>query len=332
MVVGNWLEVFRTCNLSPDRKMDEISRWLIITRACVFNITLFAWLIGALLAAAKGPVAWAPAVVALVGLIVAHAANNMINDYFDLSSGVDSAEYPRALYAPHPVLGGLVSSRGLRNAILASNAIDLAVLAYLTSVVGWGVVGFALAGLFVSVFYVAPPLKLKHRGLGELGVFLVWGPLMVGGTYLVAAGSFSSAAVVSSLPYAFLIMTALLGKHIDKLPYDEARGIRTLPVVLGAERSMRLVRWLLVGFYALTAALVLTGAMGPWALLIFLSVPRLRRTLRTYSEPRPAEPPPGYPLWPLWYVAWAFYLTRLAGALLVAGLLLNVLFPVSLPL
>ena len=47
---------------------------------------------------------------------------------------------------------------------------------------------FALLGLFVSVFYVAPPLKLKHRGFGEPGVSLVWGPLMIGGTYFVTAG------------------------------------------------------------------------------------------------------------------------------------------------
>ena len=47
------------------------------------------------------------------------------------------------------------------------------------------VIAFALAGLFISVFYVAPPIRLKHHGLGEPGVFLVWGPLMVVGTFFV---------------------------------------------------------------------------------------------------------------------------------------------------
>ena len=41
---------------------------------------------------------------AIVGLVAAHAANNMINDYFDMSEGIDTDEYVRALYAPHPVL------------------------------------------------------------------------------------------------------------------------------------------------------------------------------------------------------------------------------------
>ena len=48
---------------------------------------------------------------------------------------------------------------------------------YLASVRGPLIVAFALGGLFVSVFYVAPPIRLKHHGLGEPGVFLVWGPL-----------------------------------------------------------------------------------------------------------------------------------------------------------
>ena len=59
---------------------------------------------------------------------------------------------------------------------------------YLTAVRGPLIIVFALGGLFVSVFYVAPPIRLKHHGLGEPGVFLVWGPLMVGGTFLAATG------------------------------------------------------------------------------------------------------------------------------------------------
>src|SRR5258707_11652147 len=41
--------------------------------------------------------------ISFVGLVLAHAANNMINDFFDTAGGVDTAEYTRALYAPHPL-------------------------------------------------------------------------------------------------------------------------------------------------------------------------------------------------------------------------------------
>src|SRR5436190_2084154 len=82
----------------------------------------------------------------------------------------------------------LISKAGLRNAILLVNAIDAAIAVYLVAVRGWPVLLFAGLGFFISVFYVAPPVRLKHIGLGELGVFIVWGPLMIGGSYYCAAG------------------------------------------------------------------------------------------------------------------------------------------------
>jgi 1,4-dihydroxy-2-naphthoate octaprenyltransferase len=53
--------------------------------------------------------------------------------------------------------------------------------------------------------------------------------------------------------------------------------------------------------------------------------------LRVFNQPKPAQAPAGYPLWPLWYVAWAFLVTRRAGGLLVLGLLLDAIFPFHLP-
>ena len=327
LLIGNWVEVVSTCNLSPGRKMDALSRWLLITRACVFPMTLFSALMGALLAAAAGPVAWGALALCGIGLLVAHASNNMINDYFDTASGLDSAEYPRAQYAPHPLLDGLVTRRGLRNAILGANAIDLAILIALASWRGPAVIAFAMAGLFISVFYVAPPVRLKHRGLGEIGVLLVWGPLMIAGTYFVAAGTLPTRAWLGSIPYALLVMTVLIGKHVDKHDVDAARGIRTLPVILGTRASIRLNRALMVGFYVAVFALVAAKVLGPWSLLVFLSIPRLVRVLRIYRRPRPEAPPPNYPLWPLWYVAAAMYLNRLTGALLVLGMALDWILP-----
>ena len=85
-----------------------------------------------------------------------------------------------------------MTKRQLAAAILIVNTIDALLMLYLASVRGPLIIAFALAGLFVSVFYVAPPIRLKHHGLGEPGVFLVWGPLMVGGTFLAATGTIAA--------------------------------------------------------------------------------------------------------------------------------------------
>jgi 1,4-dihydroxy-2-naphthoate octaprenyltransferase len=208
--------------------------------------------------------------------------------------------------------------------------LDLAILVQLTSMRGWETAAFALLGLFVSVFYVAPPLKLKHRGLGEPSVVVVWGPLMIGGTYYVTTGALPPWVLVASIPYAILVGTVLIGKHVDKFEADSAKGIRTLPVVLGKERSLFLNQELLIAYFVLVVCLVLTGTLGVWTLLTLLALPKLWKVLKVYNEPKPEEPPEGYPIWPLWYVAWAFLVTRRAGALLVLGLLINAFFPYHL--
>ena len=323
--LDSWKKILAQGNLPEGRSIDEISRWLLITRAAVFSMTITSGLIGGLLAAASGaPPAWGCFALALLGLVLAHAANNMINDYFDTSEGVDTAEYTRALYAPHPLLSGLISKRGLVTAIALVNLADLAILTYLASVRGWPIVAFALAGLFISVFYVAPPLKLKHHGLGEPGVFLVWGPLMIGGTYYATVGTIPAGIWVAALPYAITVTTVLMGKHIDKLEQDGARGINTLPVLLGKETALRVTQAMMISFYPIVLGLVLAGVVGWGVLISFAAVPRLLRVLKAYGEPKPERPPAGYRIWPLWYVSLAFYHNRLAGGLFVLGLLIDV--------
>jgi 1,4-dihydroxy-2-naphthoate octaprenyltransferase len=332
-VVGNWAEVIRTQNLSSDKEMDAVSRWLLITRASVFPMTLTSALVGGLLAlAGPTPVTlyWLYFAEALVGVLLAHAANNMINDYFDLAGGVDSDDYVRGQYAPHPILSGLISKGGLVTAIALVNLVDLAILVHLTSVWGWPVAAFALSGLFISVFYVAPPLKLKHRGLGEPGVFIVWGPLMIAGTFFVSTGQLPPWVWAASIPYAILVTTVLFGKHVDKLPADTAKGIHTLPVILGDERARWISQVLMVSFFVAVGLLVLTGTFGVWTLLSFGAVPRLLKVIKVFGQPPPESAPPGYPIWPLWYVAWAFTLTRLAGGLLILGLIANAVYPIFL--
>src|SRR5262247_2194167 len=144
--IRNWGEIIRTQNLSPDKAMDPVSRWLLITRASVFPMTILSGLIGGLLAARAPEVDLALFALAVVGLVLAHAANNMINDYFDLEGGVDSDDYVRAQYAPHPVLSGLISKKGLLLAIALVNLADLAILVMLAEARGPAIAVFAVLG------------------------------------------------------------------------------------------------------------------------------------------------------------------------------------------
>ncbi|MGZ8437863.1 MAG: prenyltransferase, partial [Candidatus Limnocylindrales bacterium] len=292
-----WKEILETANPPVTRPLDTLGKWLVITRAAVFPMTIWSGLIGGLLAveaarsAGGAAVDWGLFAIAVVGLVLAHAANNLITDYFDTAQGIDTDDYVRALYAPHPILAGWVTKRQLASAILIVNTIDALLMLYLASVRGPLIVAFALGGLFVSVFYVAPPIRLKHHGLGEPGVFLVWGPLMVGGTFLAATGTIPGWVLLASVPYALIVTAVLFGKHIDKIAADTKLGVRTLPVILGEARARMVGAWLMILFYPLTALLVLVGLVGPWVLLVALGIPRLLSVLKVFDRPKPAGPP-----------------------------------------
>ncbi|MGB8996155.1 MAG: prenyltransferase [Pseudonocardiaceae bacterium] len=317
--VRAWRYALSTTN-PPDGPIDVVTRWIVVSRAAVLPMTLVAGLVAGLLAARAPGVDWRWLVLAVVGITLAHIANNLMNDLYDTSTGSDTASYPRALYAPHPILSGLVTRRVLVVSVLVVNAADLAILVVLALARGWPVVVFALAGFVLSVAYTAPPLRLKKRGLGEPDVLLVWGPLMVGGTYYAAVGSVSWQVLLASLPYALLCTSVLMGKHTDKIPYDEPLGIRTLPVMLGERRARASTLGLMVSFYLLIVICVIVGAL-PWpALLALGGLYRLTTVWSWFRQPRPEQPPRPVPVWPLWFAALAFVHLRVAGPLLVLGL------------
>jgi 1,4-dihydroxy-2-naphthoate octaprenyltransferase len=334
-----WKTAYNTANLpvGMTRPPDAVSKWLVITRAAVFSMTVTSGLIGGLLAVGaqrltgEVEVNWGYLLLAVLGLVVAHASNNMINDYFDLEGGIDTDDYVRAQYAPHPILSGWVTKRQLGAAILLTNAIDLAILVFFVAVRGPLVLAFAFGGLFVSVFYVAPPIRLKWHGLGEPGVFIVWGPLMTVGTFFVATGQIPAWTWIASLPYAILVTTVLFGKHIDKIQADTKIGVRTMPVILGEKRARLVAQGLMIAFYPIVLIAAAVGWIGPWVALVVLGLPRLLAVLKVFNEPKPDVPPGSYVGWPLWFVGQAFVHTRRAGALLILGLILNAIVPIHLP-
>src|SRR6516165_8343471 len=277
-LLANWKYVLATTNPPPGR-LDPVSKWLYLTRAGVLPMTLVSGAIGGLLAIYRGAdVTWGWYALSAVGIVLAHMANNLMNDLFDLEVGTDREEYPRNLYSPHPVLSGVISRKGLAACALVVNGLCLAIMIVLTVARGWPIIAFALGGFLLSAAYTAPPLRLKKHGLGEPTVLVVWGPLMVGGCYYAATGTIPGAVVLASLPYALLCTTVLMGKHIDKIPWDEPDGTRTLPVIIGEQAARRVTQGMFVAFYVGVGALVIARVLPVGALLVVFSLPVLRRT------------------------------------------------------
>ncbi len=306
-------------------RLDLISRWLIASRSAVLVMTFFSAAMAGILAFRDGafhPGLWA---VMTLGLLLAHATNNMLNDLTDHVKGVDRDNYFRAQYGPQPLEHGLLSVRQLMLYIAVTGG--LALLAGLYLVVQRGPLVLVLLGIgaFFLLFYTWP---LKYLGLGEPAVLLVWGPLMVGGGYFVVTGRWSWDAVIASLPYALSVTSVLFGKHIDKLEADRQKGIRTLPVLLGESAARLVAIAMIAAAYLIVLYLVAARLFSPAVLIVALALPLLHTAVRAFLHPRPTEPPPEYPreAWPIWFVGFAFVHNRRFGALYMMGLLLDALW------
>src|SRR3989442_15907655 len=84
---------------------------------------------------------------------------------------------------------------------------------------------------------------------------------MVGGTYYSAVGELPWRVFAASIPYGLLCTAVLMGKHVDKIPWDEPQGIRTLPVLLGERRSRRITQGLMAAFYVTVVACGVGGGV-----------------------------------------------------------------------
>ena len=304
-------------------RLDLVSRWLIASRAAVFIMTAVSAGIGGLLAVRDGVFSGPRFLACLLGLVFAHATNNLLNDLTDHLKGVDKDNYFRAQYGPQPLEHGLLTIPGLLRYIAVSGAVALAAGIYLVAVTGGVTLGLFAAGIFFVLFYTWP---LKYYGLGEPAVLLVWGPLMVGGTYFVVSnGQYDPSVTWISLAYAIGPTAVLFGKHTDKLEADRAKGIRTLPVLLGELRARLGVVAMLIVQLLLTLGLVAGGTLG-WPLLaVLFALPSLRETIAVFLRPRPTTRPEAFPahIWPVYLVAYAFRHNRVFGLLFLIGLLVD---------
>ncbi len=314
--------------------LDLVSKWLISTRAAVLVMTFISAALAGLFAARDGKFDLPAWLALVVGLVLAHASNNLFNDYTDFVKGVDKDNYFRTLYGPQPVANGLMTTRQLLTYFAWTGLLALACGLYLIFSNGNDPLIWLLLGLgaFFVLFYTWP---LKYIALGEVAVLLVWGPLMIGGGYYVLSGQWDWNVVWASVPYYFGVTTVIFGKHIDKIEVDKAKKIFTLPVILGEKASRYAVIAMMILPYLLVLGMIALRYFTPILLLVLFAIPTLRQTLPNFLKPRPATRPEGFPDgqggWPLFFAPLAFANNRAFGGLFMLAFLLDVAIRVFFP-
>jgi len=302
-------------------KLDIISKWLIATRAAVLIMTFISAAIAGILAYQQEMFNFWLWLLVTIGLLMAHATNNLFNDITDYYKGVDKDNYYRSQYGPQPLVHGLLSKKQMFTYAIVTGLIALSIAGLLLYLRGGLTIWLIIGGAIFVLFYTFP---LKYIGLGEIAVLIVWGPLMIGGGYYVITGVWEWNIILASMPYALGVTAVIFGKHIDKIPMDKAKNIHTLPVLLGEKISRYAVIGLMVLQYLFVFYLVAIQFFSLVLLVVVFAIPTLIKILPMFNKPKPDEKPDDYPdIWPNYFVAAAFVHNRRFGLLFLLGLVLD---------
>ena len=228
-------------------------------------------------------------IIAIAGSILLHALVNVTNDYFDYSRGVDKPGAGTTMYRPHPIVHGILSPKATLSLGLSLGSLGLAtafILALQDRILApiMGALGFILA-----YGYTGPPFNLKYRALGELAVFVAWGPLMSIGGYYIATGSTAFLEpALASIPVGSLVTSVLLANNLRDIKYDKEAGIRTLAIILGRNWGLKLYAVLTI--IVPSASLAVLAIVGVVPLISLISLVSIYPLAKLYNVMRKEIP------------------------------------------
>ena len=248
-------------------------KWVFaITRGGFTSASLFPVFAVAAFLAGSGNGLFSPLLLLLcvLGIVFLHLSSNLYNDYFDVKHGTDEAntEYFNAGLNSKLLEGaqlsggsraielGLITLKGTkslaRNMLIGAvlTASGLMYLSYsitesMSNAQNAAIIG--VIGLFLGYFYTAKPIRLaSRRGLGEVAIFLAFGPLLTLGSLFAISTTtielFSVDfynAIYLGIPLGLLTTNILYINQFPDANSDAKTGKNHLVVTLGK----KMARW-----------------------------------------------------------------------------------------
>lgn len=207
---------------------------------------------------------------ALLALLVAVAmviGVNYANDYSDGTRGTDDDRV-----GPLRLVGsGVAAPSAVRT--MAFGWLGLAMLAGVVLVALSGTWWLLIVGAVCVLgawFYTGGKHPYGYLGLGEVAVFLFFGPVAVLGTAYVQSGPPGALSLIGAIGVGMLSCSVLVANNLRDIESDEEVGKRTLAVLLG-DRDTRRLYAALVGIPMLLS--VVGAIANPWLLLGLIAAP-----------------------------------------------------------
>lgn len=228
------------------------------------------------------------AILAVFGVITTHLSINLSDDYFDYKKKSAEARESlvhrgmRARMGKYPYLtSGEATPAQLLSATVAFGIMALCAGSIILAYRGAAILYIALASAILGFSYSGGPLRLSYRGLSGVTMGIMFGPIMMSGVYISAAGSLSPAVLLLSISTGLLMVNIAFVHDIMDYEPDKEVGKLTLAVLLGGTKaSLLFLAFVLTAIYAVVVFGVIAGIMPAEFLVVLLTLPLAAALLR----------------------------------------------------
>jgi len=173
-----------------------------------------------------------------------HLSANLINDYADSRSGADWRD--KSYY---PFFGGskLIQAGVFFEKFYFYGALIFAGLALISVTLlsflleSPLVIAIYLLIIFLSWQYSAKPLKFSYSYMGEVFLFILFGPALVAGGYFIQSGIlFDAKSVILSLLFGFFTTAILFANEVPDFSEDGFAGKHNLVSIIRPPRAYQI--------------------------------------------------------------------------------------------
>ncbi|KAK2184838.1 hypothetical protein NP493_250g00008 [Ridgeia piscesae] len=206
-------------------------------------------------------------IVTCMTALAVHAAGNVVNTYFDYVRGVDTKKSDDRTLVDGCMEPSAVASLG--GILYLIGCAGLLVLVFISPASLEHLALVYFGGLSSSFLYTGG-LGLKYIALGDIVIFLTFGPLTVLFAYLSQAGSLSWIPLVYAIPLAFNTEAILHSNNTRDMESDKQAGIITLAIIIGRTASYVLFTFLLFTPYVIFTVIALH--FSRWFILPLLTI------------------------------------------------------------
>jgi 1,4-dihydroxy-2-naphthoate octaprenyltransferase len=210
--------------------MSQLRIWILAARPKTLFAVICPVLVGTTIASSYGKINIMIFLFTLLTGLGIQITTNFWNDYFDFLKGSDTQDRKGPMRITQ---SGLISLSTMKRACIIS-MVATALIGSLLLFFGGVFIAILLAlSLLLAIGYTAGPIPLAYKGLGDVFVFLFFGPVACLATYYLQTQSFHLSCNIVAVALGSLSTAILAVNNIRDFEEDKKSGKKTLTVRMG---------------------------------------------------------------------------------------------------